>query len=190
MRNEALLTAVVVAFALVNNPAPGSPIQWTIASGGNDHWYDVVCVGADISWHEAYAEVDPNQTFVKHLAMLTSEAENDFVYSNLLANNPEAWNGDYGPWIGLWQVADRDHNEGWYWVDGTPLDYSNWGNTFGDKSIVNHEDFGNFHGGNYWNDAFDYDPVQSYVWESIVPEPSTLSLLILGGLAMLRRKER
>mgnify|MGYP000311223899 CR=1 FL=1 len=89
---SALVAAVMVSSVFA------TPVQWTAAAGGNDHWYDVVAnLGvtggpADIGWNAARSNA-LGSTFMGmngYLATVTSAAENAFI-ANLSANAGWAW---------------------------------------------------------------------------------------------------
>lgn len=77
-------------------------------------------------------------------------------------------------WLGLFQDTNAsDYSEpagGWYWVDGTPLNYQNWWNSepndWSSDLVDGEEDYAQFEFGNNgirWNDMGLNDPVgQSY----------------------------
>jgi len=109
--------------------AHGSPTQWTVGSGGNGHWYNVVSVPGGISWSSANAAATASGGY---LATLTSAGENAFVYNNLV-NNPLYWNqepggSDLGPWLGGYQTSDNGSQASlnWVWVTGEPWSFTNW----------------------------------------------------------------
>jgi len=121
-----LLGSFITAFAA---NAHAAPIQWTVGSGGNGHWYNVVSVPAGMSWTNANAAATASGGY---LATVTSSAENDFIYNNLV-NNPLYWsqepNGsDLGPWLGGYQTSDNGSQAGlnWVWVTGEPWSFTNW----------------------------------------------------------------
>ena len=63
-------------------------------------------------------------------ATITSQAENDFVYS-LFGTNDAAWGnnggGDDGPWFGGVQPdGSVEPDGGWTWVTGEPWTYTSW----------------------------------------------------------------
>lgn len=69
-----------------------------------------------------------------HLVSISSEEENNFVYE-LSLKDPGHWrHGDpkdsfYGPLIGLVQAENAlEPYEGWGWINGDPLEYTNWVN--------------------------------------------------------------
>jgi hypothetical protein len=181
-----------------------TPVQWTVASGGNDHWYEAVKATANIAWTEAQAACEARGG---HLVTLTSAAENAYVFS-LVDSAPywapstwqEYW---YGPWIGARQPNPQPSDEpggGWAWVTGEAWGYTNWSSTLDNWET---EDYGQYFGlwsegrGAKWND---YDGAfgdagespQSYVveWdEANIPEPSSLALALVGlGPLVLRRR--
>jgi hypothetical protein len=109
--------------------ASASPIQWTVGSGGNGHWYNVVSVPGGISWSGANSAATAAGGY---LATLTSAGENAFVYNNLV-NNPLYWNqepggSDLGPWLGGYQTSDNGSQAAlnWVWVTGEPWSFTNW----------------------------------------------------------------
>ena len=94
--------AIVLA-TISASAALATPVQWKVADGGNDHWYDVILKPEglpQISWTQAkdLTDADPNW----HLATITSQAENDFVFN--LVDGPSFWTpiaGSFqGPFLG------------------------------------------------------------------------------------------
>ena len=181
--------AVVVCVALVS-VVSATPIEWVVSDGGNGHYYDVVVVGS-ITWDQAktHAEAQVYMGYAGHLATITSSAEN-------------AWLGYVFPdlrktWIGAYQDHSvPDYSEpsgGWRWVTGEPWEYTNWAQQHGEPNDAWPE--GEDHveiwawGGLWWNDYDGHDGMpQKYLVEYDVPEPVTLAMLFLGGLALLRRR--
>lgn len=109
--------------------------QWTIASGGNDHWYNAISVNYTVHWTQAK---DIAQAQGVYLSSIRSQAEQDFVVGLTGGmGNPDywyhpqyAWPNDhtYGPWIGLLQdPQDMSHiQENWTWSSGESLAITNW----------------------------------------------------------------
>jgi hypothetical protein len=185
--------------------------QWSMAIGGNDHWYGVMSGGL-LQWYEAaigaYSQVlDDDHGY---LATITSQAENDFVYSSIVAgvvspdNFGEFWLGGYRPSQGVW-----------HWYSGEEWDYTNWDvgepNYPGEDCVAIRGEFthyqhhpdphGFLHHPSYWNNVhrsqypmwsvvewggFDPDPIVT----SYTPEPSPLLLLGLGMAAFVIRRSR
>lgn len=96
-------------------------VQWTAASGGNDHYYAVL--DNDLFWTEA----DSAAAALSHanrngyLASVTTPAENSFILNVVLDNvgsQPaildQFWLG--GIWI----------DSLWFWTTGEAWAYSNW----------------------------------------------------------------
>jgi hypothetical protein len=122
-----LVTCLSTALAAVS--AHASPIQWTVGSGGNGHYYDVVSVPAGISWTSANAAASAAGGY---LATITSAAENAFIFDNLV-NDPLYWNqepggSNLGPWLGGYQTSDNGSQPAanWAWVNAEPFSYANW----------------------------------------------------------------
>jgi hypothetical protein len=105
------------------------PIQWTVGSGGNDHYYDAVSAPAGISWSEALVAAFSAGGY---LATITSSAENAFIYSNLVNNalywNQEPGGSNLGPWLGGYQTSDNGSQAAanWAWVTAEAFSYTNW----------------------------------------------------------------
>ncbi len=126
-------------------------VQWTAASGGNGHWYQVVLApnvvgpGMGISWTDANAAAQADGSY---LATVTSAAENDFIFDLIdIATHPSYWQdlgwGYFGPWIGAQQnplpptYGPSYANTNWSWVTGEPWSYTNWGNATGSRKQPN-----------------------------------------------------
>lgn len=76
-------------------------IQWKAADGGNDNYYAVVTDnGRPINWIQAS---NIAMAFGGHLASVTSEGENKFIYSIIQDGSywQDVGNGLLGPWIGV-----------------------------------------------------------------------------------------
>lgn len=102
---------------------------WAIADGGNGHRYEAIIVPGGISWEDARAAAEAQGG---HLVTITSQAENDFVFS--LIDEAQYWQRlnvlgiqANGPWIGLHKTdASLAAADGWQWVTGENFAYSNF----------------------------------------------------------------
>ena len=125
-----------------NIPKPVGATTWP----QNGHHYKIF--QNPMSWHEAEAYCD-NQG--GYLATLTSQAENDFVYNQVV--------GPIDAYI--WLGGTDEAIEGkWHWITGEAWNFANWGasepNNAGGAEHYAHT---NDHFLNQWNDAAD---VSSY----------------------------
>lgn len=116
------------------------PVQWTVASGGNGHYYDVIAVPDGITWDAASAAATADGGY---LATITSDAENNFVFG--LANDPSYYidvnGGDraLGPWLGGQRTGPAPSN--FAWVTAEAFVYTNWAtnepsNSNGDENNI------------------------------------------------------
>jgi hypothetical protein len=95
-------------------------IQWPVSEGGNGHWYAYLPVV--LTWDQARAAAThfEHGGVAGHLATITSQEENDFVFESLLL--PYSWWGR----TGLYWLGAHDDSL-WTWVTGEPFVYTNWG---------------------------------------------------------------
>jgi len=112
--------------AASGSPYPGA-VQWTVASGGNGHWYKgVPASSAGITWTDARTHA---LSIGGDLVSLNTLQERVWVFANV-SNNSDLWTTTLGPWVGGFQPAgSSEPGDGWLWVDGTPV-YEGfyWGN--------------------------------------------------------------
>ncbi|OKH37350.1 hypothetical protein NIES2119_13970 [[Phormidium ambiguum] IAM M-71] len=181
------------------------------------HYYEFV--PGRFTWDEAKtaAEARVFNNLQGYLTTITSQAEMDFIVSNLMLpsfpnppNPPGAWtNFDIWGWIG---ASDAEQEGTWKWVtgpeagtvfwsEGAPVDgaYSNWSlgepNNLGPENYA-HIDYRPIPG--TWNDWFSFGRQGYYVeygnpgQPESVPEPtSILGLLAFGAFgvgSLLKRK--
>lgn len=191
-RNCLAALSMVAALGLIPT-APAAPVQWTVAEGGNGHWYEAVYIPERIEWEaaKAAAEAVPGH----YLATATSALENQFIFS--LVEDPKFWwgpfngveNALFGPWLGGFQDPDAaEPADGWQWVTGEPWSFTAWGlgepNNSYDEDLLH---FAHRTDGPEWNDFKpNYGGMNGYVVE--FPEPATLGALLFGGLALFRRR--
>ncbi len=181
------LSIVAVMVAMVSVGAMGQVlVQWETSLGGNGHYYEAV--NESLTWDAAKLAAEAQGGY---LATVTSGGENEFIFS-LIGDKPEFWylTGDaHGPWLGGYVTAQDD----WAWVTGETFDYTSWAP--GEPNYA-YETSLNYMGKNNtpastWNNSRATDTnLQGYIVEYNVPEPGTLSLLLLGGFALLRRSRR
>ena len=94
--------------------------------------------------------------------MIFDDETNDFVKS--ITGGSRAWVGAHrvGP-----QVDPKPRNDQWTWIDGSPLDYSNWSPGQPDNYGVVGDEFClevNFGSSGKWNDApCDYAGIDYYL---------------------------
>jgi len=193
MKNRS--TCLFVVAWCVGQPALlAVPVQWTIGSGGNGHWYEAFAssVAGNKNWDEANAHAQA-QTFLGaqgHLATITSAGEDAFV---------AALNGSSYLLGGFQPPGSPEPAGGWQWVTGEPWGYTNWdtdqpNNFYGLQG--NPIPFGSpeevlaFHNNPRWNDLPRLENSSSafggwIVEYDVVPEPSSLLLLLASGSAAL-----
>jgi hypothetical protein len=126
------------------------------------------------------------------LASITSDAENQFIYS-LTSSDASLWvpagtQSGIGPWLGGYRQGDS-----WAWTDGSAFGYANWSwgepNNFGGNENYIECYAGDTPMADTWNDAPNDttgDPnhvgtpnPHGFVVE-IVPEASAMNLFLLG----------
>ena len=131
------LAFVASLFLFSATLAEASPVEWTVASGGNGHFYELVTTPT------LYVDaVTTAAGMGGYLATVTSAAENAFL-AGLLTTGFPAWLG------GFQNPANPGYVEpagGWEWSTGEPFVYTNWaggepGDTFtGTPDLGGNED--------------------------------------------------
>jgi hypothetical protein len=185
-----LMALVLCAGVLFNSvPANAAPVQWSVESGGNGHWYEAVYTGSPtsyISWDDAKAGAEAPGGY---LACITSKEENTFVFN--LITDPKFWYNDInnyceGPWLG---GHDATGHSDWQWISGELWSYSNWEShqpsSPGSEFCLNYVGHGSNNIADTWNDLLGGPQTLGYVVEYNVPEPSTLALLGAGAISLL-----
>ena len=198
------LFIVYSALAYGQAAAIASPIQWS----GNGHWYETVVTyhpdsppSDSPSWGEARAAAEDmnHMGLPGRLATIESAEEDAFILSSGLLDTGVG--GEL--WLGGWQnPASPDYAEpdgGWEWVylpsepeyPYQPLAYTNWDEIQPDDHLGQEDHLTIQTWDGQWNDLYEFwgadDTPAGYIVE-YVPEPAALSLLALGGFAVLRRR--
>ncbi len=130
--------------------ALAEPVYWE----GNGHYYELV--ETPVTWHDAeyLAEQRMHMNRPGHLATITSQEENDFVFWFVVGGNQDTPLGD--PWLGGYQNSDQSPPaDNWFWVTDEAWEFTNW-----DEGEPNDYDedyaemFLNFQlwGDGFWND--------------------------------------
>ncbi len=148
--------------------SPGELVRWSVAEGGNDHFYQVVKTDEPLTWMDANSLA---QSLGGHLVTITSPAENEFVFH--LIDDDKYWYPSInwrGPWIGAYQPpGSSEPDGGWRWVTGEPFEYRNWDSMQPNNSdgVENYAAFGNqLRRVRTWNDLReDFPEIISFVVE-------------------------
>lgn len=185
----------LIVWTFLASWSAAAPMQWTVESGGNGHWYELV--PDYLTWAQAKdaAEKMSYQGLPGHLATLTSAPEDAFgralVESESSPNWLEAWigltdneNSGGQESAGFGWPASKTH--GWVWVTGEPFVYENWGAGAGyppePNDSAGNEDFAAlwhnllYQGLVSWNDASSTTQYRYLVEYESVPEPATWRL--------------
>jgi hypothetical protein len=111
-----ICSSIVPTLVLVGT-VHAQPVQWTVAEGGNGHWY--MGVNDFATWSTASSNAQQQGGY---LATCTTVEENTFVQAVRDADTTLG-----GAWIGLVQLPEgSEPNGGWQWVTGEPLNWTNW----------------------------------------------------------------
>jgi hypothetical protein len=120
-----LLLGSIVEFETPTDTTLVDLVQWPVSEGGNGHWY--ACMPSEMTWDQARTTANQFEKdgVAGHLATVTSQEENNFIFSNLiLPDSVNLFGRFYCHWLG-------GHDDTlWTWVTGEPFIYTNWGYGF------------------------------------------------------------
>lgn len=121
--------AAVAASCLLAGAALAVPVQWTVASGGNDHWYEYV--DDNVNWPTAFVAANASSFMGMqgYLATITSDAENIFASFIVAGGDQVAWLGgsdDGDGNEGVWSWRNGPEAGQVFWNNGATLIYANW----------------------------------------------------------------
>jgi len=108
------------------------PFQWTIAEGGNDHWYAIVVPSQSICWSDANTRA---QSLGGYLLSVTTDSEYAWWLSTFNGTGEE-------PFIGLRQQQGAgEPADGWEWTTGEGVTFDAWSSgapsdDMGDKDVA------------------------------------------------------
>jgi hypothetical protein len=182
------LAGLTTIACLAAGSALAAPVQWSVGSGGNGHWYELIDVQfAAFGDAVAAAAAQSFGGSTGYLATVTSGAEQAFLNAAVNPLFQTAWLGG----------SDAAVEGNWEWVTGpgAPLafGYSNWA-SFEPNNLGGFENglLGWWSGDN-WNDIYDGYSSYAYVVEyepSPVPLPASVLMLGLGlgGLGLMARR--
>ncbi len=197
------LSVLTVAAALAA-PALAVPVQWTVASGGNGHFYELVLTTGTWPTARTAASAANHLGQQGYLVTITSAAENQFLLTSF-----DALTNSF-VWIG---ATDQATEGVWLWIDGpeagvqfsqvgvatAPFNFENWGpvepNNAGNEDVAALNLGGLSAGGTLngqWGDTGIQNSFAGYIVEYgvSVPEPFVASLLACVGFALLGARHR
>ena len=178
---RSLLYAMVLTlgFGVSGRASAQTWIEWPVSEGGNGHQYRLTDIVGP--WVDAEAEA---AVAGGHLATVNDAAENQWLFENFAQPS--------NIWIGFYQdLDDPDYSEpsgAWKWISGETVTYTNW--ISGEPNDNGSEHWAQMKGSDsvwdgQWNDVGDQSALRGVIE---IPEPATLSLLLLGCLVALQRK--
>ena len=163
-----ILSFIVFGMVLQVSSETISPlVQWKVENGGNNHLYGLID-DTLLTWHEASKVANNNiqDGHIGHLATITSQEENNFIYSMI--------DNIYNPSWNQWWLGGLLQDSSWTWVTGENWTYSNWYNysPSGDADPANTIYSRNPWGG-LWNDTAYWGKAWSIIeWDTNDSFPS------------------
>ncbi|MCW8093403.1 PEP-CTERM sorting domain-containing protein [Alteromonas sp. ASW11-130] len=125
---------------LLTQPAFASLITWDSATGGNDHWYQVVLADG-INRTEANRIAENRGGY---LVTITSQEEQDFITATMLSpyvrdeiRNSMFWTGGYATNTNLSELKDGASPE-WAWQNGEAWTFDNGLGSSADANGMDH----------------------------------------------------
>lgn len=187
LRETGLMTVLIrcgvfTSLTLMLSPrCNAAVVEWSVASGGNGHTYEVVQLTTPIGWNDARAAAELRGGY---LATLTSAAENAFVAELVSAGGRNAFLGGYqsNPWAPA--------NETWTWVTGEAWDFTAWTDGEPNDQGSPNESFLEMFTIGSWNDVPESGSgyaEYAYVVE-IVPSPAAALCALCAPLALRYRR--
>jgi hypothetical protein len=182
MRNANTLASAIIV-AVLGSEATALPLGYDWHHYGGQYYALSQTYG---NWLEVEAEAESLSGYLVAINDAPETAWLNSVFSGLPL------------FIGLRQFnGSPEPKGGWEWASGEPLVYTNWDFNQPDN-WTGHDNYGmiNPTGGGYvlnkWHDVpvEGWQPTANYRGIIEIPEPATLTLLTLGGLALTRRKRR
>ena len=121
------VATVFASVALLAGLAGAQPEPW-VHPDGSIHYYHAMSTPSGLNWNFAW---DSALGYGGYMATITSQAENDFIFS--LVDSSIFWylrpatNRLAGPWLGGTQDFDsQEPDSGWHWVTDETMDFVNW----------------------------------------------------------------
>jgi hypothetical protein len=174
---EKVFMHLFLVFCHYDNQSKAFAVTWYPFEG---HYYAVM--DDALPWWDAKAAAESQGAY---LVCITSPEEQTFLTDTIgpLNNNAYKWIGLYQPWWPGYFPASP--TEGWIWVSGESLSYTNW-NSGEPNWTGGNEHYGEMYAFGRWNDLQGEDLCYGIMERnsSPVPEPSTM-LLLGSGLAWL-----
>jgi hypothetical protein len=178
-------------------PASAAVVEWTLASGGNGHFYEYVAEPLAASAANAAAPLRTYNGLNGYLVTVTSAEEEAFLASSV--SGVAGWaGGSDAETEGTWKWTQGPEAGTVFWQNGVTLTYANWSQGEPNDQAPG-EDFLLIKHNPVWNDGKDIiDPRPYYVEYSAalagpgVPEPATWAMMLTGsfGLGALMRRRR
>jgi hypothetical protein len=140
-------------------------------------------------WVEAEAEA---VAAGGHLATINDANENTWLADAFAGAYTRGFPGH--PWFNIaWIGYFQDSDSEWRWIDGEPVTFTSYYYLWPEGGVHAYLDLANHDSPYLWNANTPHDDISNPAYHplgiiEVIPEPTTLALLVLGALALTRRK--